>query len=71
MDNAKRKKRHVYRLSYAYEVGSSFDPDMEDVGQWENELHGAPYSRFLPRVKAHGIIHRDRVPLYLPCRIPP
>ena len=23
---------HSYRLSYAHEVGSSFDPDLEDVG---------------------------------------
>ena len=40
MQNVKRKTYHSYRLSYAHEVGSSFDPDMEDVGGWEHELRG-------------------------------
>jgi hypothetical protein len=40
MENIKRKDKHAYRLSYAYEVGSSFDPDMEDVARWERELNG-------------------------------
>ena len=40
MQNAKRKIYHFYRLSYAHEVGSSFDPDLEDVGGYENELRG-------------------------------
>jgi len=39
MVNTSRKQKHSYRLSYAYEVGSSIDPDMEDVGRWEDELH--------------------------------
>ncbi|KAJ3502930.1 hypothetical protein NLJ89_g8663 [Agrocybe chaxingu] len=38
MANAGRKVRHEYRLSYAQEVGSSFDPDMEDINSWEQEL---------------------------------
>lgn len=38
MANANRKQVHSYRVSYAQEVGSSFDPDMEDVGSWEHEL---------------------------------
>ncbi|CAA7268610.1 unnamed protein product [Cyclocybe aegerita] len=38
MANASRKVRHEYRLSYAQEVGSSFDPDMEDINSWEREL---------------------------------
>jgi hypothetical protein len=38
MENANRKKRYSYRLSYQDEVGSSIDPDMEDVGRWEDEL---------------------------------
>ena len=29
MQNAKRKIYHSYRLSYAHEVGSSFDPDLD------------------------------------------
>jgi hypothetical protein len=30
----------MYRLSYAQEVGSSFDPDIEDASSWEQELTG-------------------------------
>ncbi|PIL27588.1 hypothetical protein GSI_10739 [Ganoderma sinense ZZ0214-1] len=40
VESAKRKQRHAYRLSYAYDVGSSFDPDMEDPQSWETELNG-------------------------------
>jgi len=36
--NAAHKKDHAYRLSYSHDVGSSFDPDMEDVSRWESEL---------------------------------
>ncbi|KAI0031955.1 hypothetical protein K488DRAFT_86332 [Vararia minispora EC-137] len=38
MQSAKRNQQHQYRLSYQLDVGSSFDPDMEDVGQWERDL---------------------------------
>ena len=41
MANATRKERHSYKLSYAQEVGSSIDPDLEDVARWEQELAGA------------------------------
>ena len=40
MANATRKEHHSYRISYAQEVGSSFDPDLEDVATWEQELTG-------------------------------
>ncbi len=40
MENANRKRQHTYRLSFAYEVGSSFDPNLEDVDSWEKELGG-------------------------------
>ena len=40
MANATRKERHSYRISYAQEVGSSIDPDLEDVATWEQELAG-------------------------------
>jgi len=40
MANSTRKERHSYRVSYAQEVGSSFDPDLEDVATWEQELAG-------------------------------
>ncbi|KAI0777760.1 hypothetical protein BD413DRAFT_519350 [Trametes elegans] len=41
VDSAKRKERHAYRVSYACDVGSSFDPDMEDPGSWESELQNS------------------------------
>jgi len=40
MQNVNHKQRHSYRLSYADEVGSSLDPDMEDVSRWEHQLLG-------------------------------
>ena len=40
MANATRKQHHSYRISYAQEVGSSIDPDLEDVASWEQELAG-------------------------------
>ena len=52
MQNAERRKQHGYRVSYAIEVGSSVDPDMEDVAGWEDELRGtsfAPMFRLSPR----------------------
>ncbi|KAF9525440.1 hypothetical protein CPB83DRAFT_897039 [Crepidotus variabilis] len=36
--NAERKEKHAYRLSYAREVGSSFDPDLEEVDRLEQEF---------------------------------
>ncbi|THH16606.1 hypothetical protein EW146_g4067 [Bondarzewia mesenterica] len=38
MASANRKRQHQYRVSYQLDVGSSFDPDMEDVGEWERQL---------------------------------
>ena len=40
MANASSKQRHSYRVSYSHEVGSSFDPDLEDINEWERELNG-------------------------------
>lgn len=51
MQSANHKKKHSYRVSYAIEVGSSFDPDMEDASAWECELQG----KFVPNA--------SRVPL--------
>ena len=45
MASAKRKERHRYRVSYQLDVGSSLDPDMEDVEEWERELIGAGGTR--------------------------
>jgi hypothetical protein len=41
MDSAKHKQRYSYRLSFQYDVGSSIDPDMDDVAEWERNLQGA------------------------------
>ncbi|KAF8908525.1 hypothetical protein CPB84DRAFT_1843423 [Gymnopilus junonius] len=38
MADATRKQKHAYRVSYALDVGSSFDPDLEDISSWEHEL---------------------------------
>jgi hypothetical protein len=46
MENANRKQQHTYRLSFAYEVGSSFDPNLEDVDSWEKELGGKNQKQF-------------------------
>ncbi|KAI0305349.1 hypothetical protein B0F90DRAFT_1194856 [Multifurca ochricompacta] len=35
------KNRYSYRLSFQNEVGSSLDPDMEDIAEWERSLKGA------------------------------
>ncbi|KAG1729521.1 uncharacterized protein EDB91DRAFT_1159470 [Suillus paluster] len=40
--NTAHKKNHAYRLSYSCDVGSSIDPDMEDVSRWESELQEMP-----------------------------
>ncbi|KAJ3797641.1 hypothetical protein GGU11DRAFT_683208 [Lentinula aff. detonsa] len=40
MMNQARQQRHAYLRSYYAEVGSSFDPDLEDAAAWERELHG-------------------------------
>ncbi|KAG5729888.1 hypothetical protein E4T56_gene1976, partial [Termitomyces sp. T112] len=38
VNHSNRMARHSYLRSYAKEVGSSFDPDLEDPEEWENEL---------------------------------
>ncbi|KAJ3481039.1 hypothetical protein NLI96_g7940 [Meripilus lineatus] len=38
MSSMNHKRQHQYRLSYACDVGSSFDPELDDVEEWENEL---------------------------------
>jgi hypothetical protein len=40
VQNTERIRKHSYRLSYNFEVGSSIDPNMEDVPGWEAELQG-------------------------------
>ncbi|KIK90592.1 hypothetical protein PAXRUDRAFT_831567 [Paxillus rubicundulus Ve08.2h10] len=38
VQSANHKKQYAYRVSYSLEVGSSFDPDLEDASVWESEL---------------------------------
>ena len=38
--NTNRRQQHSYRVSYEVEVGSSFDPNLEDADVWEQELAG-------------------------------
>ena len=40
MTSARKKQNHNFCLSYQLEVGSSVDPDMEDISGWEDELQG-------------------------------
>ncbi|KAF8841094.1 hypothetical protein BDN67DRAFT_989950 [Paxillus ammoniavirescens] len=40
MQSANHKKQYAYRVSYSLEVGSSFDPELEDASVWESELRG-------------------------------
>lgn len=42
VESANHRARHAFRLSYSLEVGSSFDPDLEDVSVWESELRAEP-----------------------------
>ncbi|SJL04834.1 uncharacterized protein ARMOST_08205 [Armillaria ostoyae] len=48
VEHATRRTQHAYKLSYADEVGSSLDPDMEDLGAWKAELQ-EPEAQSLPR----------------------
>ena len=50
MMSTQRKQKHKYRLSYSHEVGSSFDPDMEDPDAWESELSGVGMSHRVARL---------------------
>jgi len=45
MFDAQRRANHAYRVSYSREVGSSFDPDMEDISAWEQALSSEFNSR--------------------------
>lgn len=38
---AERKKEHSYRVSFQQDVGSSFDPAMEDPAEWEQDLRAS------------------------------
>ena len=45
MESMNRSDAHAYRVSYMHDVGSSFDPDLDDPLEWEDELSGV-YTRF-------------------------
>lgn len=60
MSNVNRKERHSYKVSYAYDVGSSFDPDMENINDWEQELAGVLHmSTFLCAVEPTNPLPSD------------
>jgi len=40
MKSAQHRQRHSYRLSFQNEVGSSLDPNIEDIAEWERKLQG-------------------------------
>lgn len=40
--HTERQRKHEYRLSYQQDVGSSFDPELEDIAEWERELKEDP-----------------------------
>ena len=40
MQSVNRKQKYEYKLSYHQDVGSSYDPELEDISQWESELRG-------------------------------
>lgn len=40
MQTVDKKQKHQYKLSYQHDVGSSFDPELEDVVEWEEALKG-------------------------------
>ena len=42
MTNENRRRDYAYRLSYELDVGSSIDPDMEDIAALEEELLNVP-----------------------------
>ncbi|KAN0136836.1 hypothetical protein V8E53_005277 [Lactarius tabidus] len=48
--SASQKHRYSYRLSFQNEVGSSIDPDLEDIAAWERSLQDPPvvYESDLP-----------------------
>jgi len=38
MNSVQHRQRHSYRLSFQNEVGSSLDPNIEDIAEWERKL---------------------------------
>ena len=53
MVNENRKRAHAYALSYELDVGSSFDPALDDPATWEAELLNSPPSRSQPDQQGH------------------
>ncbi|VDC07480.1 unnamed protein product [Peniophora sp. CBMAI 1063] len=46
---AERKRDYQYRLSFEHDVGSSFDPAMEDPVEWEQDLKAGTSATVEPR----------------------
>ena len=62
MASARHKQQHNFRLSYQLEVGSSVDPDMEDISRWENELQGLASLLRRPSEQSPLILHSYSFP---------
>lgn len=66
MENTNRRQQHSYRVSYAVEVRSSFDPNLHDAEVWERELlAGKMRFRFPPTENIFDILFEA------PIRTPP
>ncbi|KAJ6614767.1 hypothetical protein B0H10DRAFT_1950453 [Mycena sp. CBHHK59/15] len=61
MHNTTRKAHHAYLYSYDREVGSSFDPGLEDAQNWEHELAAEPSPDEIAAVSAELDDADDRV----------
>lgn len=48
MQNLKSKEKYSYRVSYAYDVGDSFDPDMENIDEWVTNVPDEVPKHVLP-----------------------
>ncbi|KAH6908811.1 hypothetical protein BKA70DRAFT_1103199 [Coprinopsis sp. MPI-PUGE-AT-0042] len=57
MADVNRRTLHSYRVSFQQEVGSSFDPDMEDVSRWEEDLQGTLPSVVQPDSPLKSQVH--------------
>lgn len=40
MASVEHQRKHSYKVSYSWDVGSSFDPNIEEEIEWEKELKG-------------------------------
>jgi len=56
MMNQAHQQRHAFLHSYYADVGSSFDPDMEDAAAWEQELDAPESSHLKPATSQYSMM---------------